>query len=155
MTCIRFLEWDCIIEFLELEGTFKGHLVQLPCNEQRHPQLDQVAQGLIQPHLESLQGQGTNHVSRQPFPMCHYLHCKRLLPYILAKSIFFWLEAISPCSVTIDTAKVFPLLSCSSSLDTERLLSGHLTTFSSPGWTAPAPLACPHRIGLPSLGSFL
>jgi len=43
-----------ITEPLELEGTFKGHLVQLPCNEQGHAQLDQVAQGLIQPHLESL-----------------------------------------------------------------------------------------------------
>jgi len=39
-----------------LEGTFKGHLVQLPCNEQEHPQLDQVAQGLIQPPPGSLQG---------------------------------------------------------------------------------------------------
>ena len=43
-----------ITEPLELEGTFKGHLVQLPCNEQGHAQLDQVAQGLIQPRLESL-----------------------------------------------------------------------------------------------------
>ena len=33
---------DRIIESLELEGTFKGHLDQLPCNEQRHPQLKQV-----------------------------------------------------------------------------------------------------------------
>jgi len=30
------------LESLELEGTFKGHLVQLLCNEQRHAQLDQV-----------------------------------------------------------------------------------------------------------------
>jgi len=44
------------IEFIELEGIFKGHAIQLPCNE--HAQLDQVAQGLIQPCLESLQGQG-------------------------------------------------------------------------------------------------
>ena len=40
-----------VIESLELEGTFKGHLVQLPCNEQGHAQLDQVVQGLIQPCL--------------------------------------------------------------------------------------------------------
>jgi len=26
-----------IVESLELEGTIKGHLVQLPCNEQGHP----------------------------------------------------------------------------------------------------------------------
>ena len=29
-------------EWLELEGTCKGHLVQLPCNEQGHLQLHQV-----------------------------------------------------------------------------------------------------------------
>ena len=44
-----------IIESLELEGTFKGHLVQLPCNEQGHVQLDQVDQGAIQLDLECLQ----------------------------------------------------------------------------------------------------
>ena len=32
-----------IIESFELEGTLKGHLVQLSCNEQEHLQLDQVA----------------------------------------------------------------------------------------------------------------
>jgi len=47
-----------IIESLELEWTLKCHLVQLSCNEQGHAQINQVAQGLIQPHLESLQGQG-------------------------------------------------------------------------------------------------
>lgn len=26
-----------IIEALELEGTFKGHLVQVPCVKQEHP----------------------------------------------------------------------------------------------------------------------
>jgi len=31
-----------IIEWFELEGTLKGHLVQPPCNEQGHPQLHQV-----------------------------------------------------------------------------------------------------------------
>lgn len=53
-----------IIESLELEGTFNGHLVQLPCNKHGHPQLDQIAQGLIQPCLESLQGQGINQITR-------------------------------------------------------------------------------------------
>ena len=33
------------------------------------PQLDQAAQGLIQPGLESLQGRGINHISGQPVPV--------------------------------------------------------------------------------------
>lgn len=40
-----------VIESLELEGSFKGLLVQLPCSEQGHAQLNQVAQGFIQPCL--------------------------------------------------------------------------------------------------------
>jgi len=41
-----------IIAWFELEGNFKGHLVQSPCNEQGHRQLDQVSQSPIQPDLE-------------------------------------------------------------------------------------------------------
>jgi len=44
-----------IIESFELEGNFKGHLVQLLCSEQGHLQLDQVAQSSVQPDLECLQ----------------------------------------------------------------------------------------------------
>jgi len=40
-----------IIESFELEGILKDHLVQLPCNIQRHLHLDQVAQSPIQPAL--------------------------------------------------------------------------------------------------------
>jgi len=36
------LTFHRIIESLELEETFKGHPVQIPCNEQGHPQLNQV-----------------------------------------------------------------------------------------------------------------
>ena len=39
------------IELFELEGTFKRHLVQLPCNEHGH--LDQSAESLVQPNLKS------------------------------------------------------------------------------------------------------
>jgi len=37
---------DRIMESLELEGTFKGRLVQLPCHEQGHLQLDQEFRAL-------------------------------------------------------------------------------------------------------------
>ena len=74
---------DCIIiQSLELEGTFKGHLVQLPCSEQKHAQLDQVVQGSIQPRLESLQGWGINHISGQPVLVPPHPHCIRPLSCI-------------------------------------------------------------------------
>ena len=71
-----------VIEFSELEGIFKGHLTQLPCNEQGQPQSDQVAQSLVQPDLESLQGRGINCNSGQSVPVPHHLHCRRLILYI-------------------------------------------------------------------------
>jgi len=59
-----------IVELFELQTTLKDHLVQLLCNEP--VQLDQVAQGLIQPHLESLQGWSIHHISGQLVPVPHY-----------------------------------------------------------------------------------
>ena len=56
----------------ELEGTLKVHPVQLPINEQGHPQLDQVILSPIQPDLEYLQGQGIHHISGQPDPVLHH-----------------------------------------------------------------------------------
>jgi len=44
-----------ITESLELERTFEGYLVQLPCNDQEHPQPDQIVQSPIQPDCECLQ----------------------------------------------------------------------------------------------------
>lgn len=45
-----------IIELFELDGTPKGHIVQLLCSEQGHLQLDQFPQSSIQPDLEYFQG---------------------------------------------------------------------------------------------------
>jgi len=69
-----------MIEFLE--GTSVGHLVQIPCNEQEHPQLDEVAHCLVKPQFESLQGQGINYISGQSVLVPHHTHCKRLFPYM-------------------------------------------------------------------------
>ena len=62
----------------ELEGTFKGHVVQLLCDEQGHLQLDQVAQSLLQPDLECLQGRSIHRISGQPVPVPHHSYCKNI-----------------------------------------------------------------------------
>ena len=77
------------IEWFGLEGTFKDHLVQSPCNEQGHLQLDQVAQSPVQPGLECSQGWGIYHLSGQPVPVFHHPHYKKFLPYIESESTFF------------------------------------------------------------------
>ena len=43
-----------IKELPELEGTLRGHLIQLPCTEQGHLQLESVAQSPAQSGLECL-----------------------------------------------------------------------------------------------------
>ena len=69
------LTFQRIIESLALEG----HLVQPPCNAQGHAQLHQVAQGLFQPCLESLQGWD---ITVQLVSVPHHPHGKRLFPHI-------------------------------------------------------------------------
>ncbi|KAK4818441.1 hypothetical protein QYF61_013128 [Mycteria americana] len=61
------------------DGTFKGHVVQTPCNEQGHLQLDQVAQSPIQPDLECFQGWGIYHLSGKSVPVFQHSHCKKIL----------------------------------------------------------------------------
>ena len=74
-----------IIESFGLEGTFKGHLAQPPCNEQGHLQLDQVAQSPVQPDLECFQGWGPHCLSGQCVPVFHHPHSKKILPSIQSK----------------------------------------------------------------------
>ena len=76
-----------ITEWFGLEGTFRGHLVQLPHSEQGHLQPDQVAQSPVQPGLECFQGWGSDHLSGQLGPGFHHPHGKKFLPYIQSKSI--------------------------------------------------------------------
>ena len=70
----RIIEW--------LEGIFKDHLVQAPCHGQGYLPLDQVAQSLIQPHLEHFQGEGIHNFSGQPGPVSHHPRRNEFLPYI-------------------------------------------------------------------------
>ena len=97
-----------IIELLQLglEGTFRGHPVQPPCNVQGHLQLDQIAQSPIQPGLECFQGWGICHVSGQPVPVSHHLHCKKnffLISNVNLPSFLF--KIINPCPVATAPAK--------------------------------------------------
>jgi len=70
---------------MQEDGPLKCNLDQIPCSEQGHLQLDQVAQSPIQPDLECLQGQGIHQISRQPVPVPGHFYCKKLLPYIQSK----------------------------------------------------------------------
>jgi len=70
------------IELFELEETLKGHLVQLPCIEQGHLQLHQVAQRPIQPDLECLQRPSTTSLGSLflCFTPLHNSACERVCP---------------------------------------------------------------------------
>jgi len=58
-----------ITEWFRLEGTFKGHLVQPPRNEQGHLQLDQVTE---RPTPERFQGWDIYHLSGKPVLLFHH-----------------------------------------------------------------------------------
>ena len=58
-------QYHRIIELFELEGTFKGHLVQFLYSEQ------------VQPDLGCLQGQVIHHLCGQPVPVLHHPRCKK------------------------------------------------------------------------------
>ena len=91
-----------VIELYELEGTLKGHLVQLPCNEQGRLQLHQV---LTAPYSLSMavcrDGAATTSLSN-PFQyfttltvkketiflissLYHLFFCLKLLPFVLSQ----------------------------------------------------------------------
>jgi len=61
-----------ITEWFGLEGTFKGHIVQPPCQGQGHFSLDQVAQSPIQPDLGHFQGCRMHSFSGNPVPLSHH-----------------------------------------------------------------------------------
>ena len=91
---------------VKLEGTLKGHLGQLPCNEQGHLQLDQVDQSPVQLDSECLQEKGIHHLSGQPATVPHHPYCTKFLPYIQSKSPLFQFETISPSPITTVPAEL-------------------------------------------------
>ena len=85
VTCFTTFKdsFDWIIESqnaMGWKGPLKVILFQLPCHEQGHIPLDQVAQSPVQPDLECFQGWGSYHLSGQLVPVFHYHHCKKFLP---------------------------------------------------------------------------
>ena len=84
--------------------TFKSNLVQPPCNEQGHLQLDQVVQNPVQPDLECFQGWGIHNISG-PVPVFHHPHCKKFLPYIYSESTLFLSKTIIPCPIATGSTK--------------------------------------------------
>ena len=95
-----------IIELFEMEGTLKGHLVQLPCNEQEHLQQIRLLRG-----PSSL----TLSVSRDRASTTSLGNLFQCLTTLIIKNFFltsslnlpsFNYETISPYCITADPAEV-------------------------------------------------
>lgn len=87
-----------ITEWLGLVETLKNHPVQTPWHGQGHLLVVQVAQSLVQPHLEHFQGGDVNNYSGKSASVKHS-HLN-FLPYIQFKSTLFQFQTIIPCHVT-------------------------------------------------------
>jgi len=85
-----------------LEGTSKGHLVQILCNQQEHLQLDQTAQSPVLLDLECLHFYG------------------ELKVYLYSAHLQRALHALTPAEASAPSWEV--LLLCSSLISTPRLL---------------------------------
>ncbi|KAF1551686.1 Otoconin-90, partial [Eudyptes schlegeli] len=82
-------------------GTSKGHLVQPPCREQGHLQLDQVAQSPIQLDLECFQGWGRN-------SCCLLLHVFFHFPLSAYSEEDGFMEAVVPVEEITTSPASFP-----------------------------------------------
>ena len=120
-----------IIELFELEGTLKGHLVQLPCNEQGHPQLHQVLRSLSSLALGvSRDGVSTTSLGN----LCQCLTTLTITIFFLIFSPNLPSCSLKPSPLVLSPQSYYQRVcsrcSCRSLLDTERPISGHLTAFS-------------------------
>jgi len=101
-----------ITECFVLEGTFRHHLTQSPYNKQGHLQLHQVAQSPVQPGLESLQGWGIDHLSGEPGPGFHHLHCKKKI--FLISSLNLPSLSLKPLPLVLSQQTLLEVLSSTS-----------------------------------------
>ena len=124
------------IESFELEGTFKGHLVQLPCNLQ----LNQVLRAPSSPTL-NISKDGTSTTSLGNLNQCLTTPIKKAFFLVSSLNLFFFsLEAYSLCPITQTQLKslspfLYPLV---------RYALRSPGAFPSAGCTAQLS-ACPHR----------
>lgn len=82
----RIMEWFDSV----LEGTFKGHPIQLPCNGQGHHRPDQVAQSYCSNlTLNVFRDRAPSTSLDKPVPVPYHCHCKKCLPYIQSESVLF------------------------------------------------------------------
>ena len=129
-----------VTESSELEGTFRGHLVQLPCTEQGHPQLQQV---LRAPSSLTMGFYRDGASTTSPGNLC------QCLTVLTAKNLFL-ISSLNLPSVSLNP---FPLVLSQQTVPFSfkaplQILKGLPGAFPSPGCTAPALSTCP------SLGHF-
>ena len=91
------------------KGPQRSQISNPPASQGHQPPhlLHQVAQGLIQPGLEHLQGRSVPSLSGQPVPAPHHSPCKELPPNIQPKSTLIQLKTVPPCPAVICPFKEF------------------------------------------------
>jgi len=146
--------WYVLLQNHRIIQTFKDPQVQLPCNEQGHLQLEQVAQNLIHPDLECLQGWGIPHISGQHVPVLHCSYYKRLFPYLQSKFPLFKFETTFPCPIMTDPSKKSSPFFLTAPLS---IMKGLYQVSPEPSVLQTEQFhlsACPHRRDVPSFWSF-
>lgn len=86
-------------EWIVLERTFRGHIVQAPCNEQGHLRPDQIVQSPVQPDLGCFQRWGICHFTGQPVPVSHVLNIKNSFQVSCLRLFSFRSKPLLPCPV--------------------------------------------------------
>ena len=87
-----------ITEWLRLEGTSGGHVVQTPLLKESY--LELVAPDHVQTAFEYPQGWRFHKLSGQPVPVPGHPHSKKVLPDVLAEPALFQVVLIASGPVT-------------------------------------------------------